>query len=584
LPIVARPTPKPDIEGAISADNATRVTEITHFGKGRINQVRLSPDGKVLAIATSIGIDFYDTTKWEQIQHIHSPSWVNAIAFEPNSEIIFAGSNDGKVRRWHIASGALLSICDGLRYRVEHVAMSADGPFVAACAANKTARLWKLATCKDLGSLQTFHPLFPDTLIGGRSVTYSAVSGANGRVTIQDTETRREIFSGSLVGLIDFKFLSRSGAIMAAATREGAVKAWQISSGRALLSEKVDFPIANLLVSPDGTLLTLVARDGVVKLWDINKAQLMTTLMGYAYDPPQSAAEIAFSPDGQTIVVNRMKEGDIKGFAGATGQLQFTRTGFPYQHIVFAPNGRLLAWGEHGDGKIREVATSRVVYELDKLRAGWVRAITFQPSQIIAAGITRVDMTHANITLADVESGRELQTMLVDVVGLTGNIHSIESLTFSADGTLLVSESMGIEERGSRIDITMMLWDTTSGQKLFTAANFLRGWLAFGGAFSPDGTIFANQRLTLWNMANGRVLQNFNSHTGYVWQIAFSPDSSILASVSEDFNVKLTDTMTGRVLQTLSHTAPIYSVAFSPDGKLLATASADGTVRLWGVK
>jgi WD40 repeat protein len=87
------------------------------------------------------GIDFYDTTKWEQIQHIHSPSWVNAIAFEPNSEIIFAGSNDGKVRRWHIASGALLSICDGLRYRVEHVAMSADGPFVAAWVANKTARL-----------------------------------------------------------------------------------------------------------------------------------------------------------------------------------------------------------------------------------------------------------------------------------------------------------------------------------------------------------------------------------------------------------------------------------------------------------
>jgi WD40 repeat protein len=67
--------------------------------------------------------------------------------------------------------------------------------------------------------------------------------------------------------------------------------------------------------------------------------------------------------------------------------------------------------------------------------------------------------------------------------------------------------------------------------------------------------------------------------------IAFSLDSCILASASEDQTVCLWNICTGHLLNTLhEHHDPVLSVAFSPDGKTLATASADETIKLWEVQ
>ena len=64
--------------------------------------------------------------------------------------------------------------------------------------------------------------------------------------------------------------------------------------------------------------------------------------------------------------------------------------------------------------------------------------------------------------------------------------------------------------------------------------------------------------------------------------MAFSPDGERLASAGGDGTVKIWNSRTGEVIQTLNaHTDSVYSVAFHPDGKHLASAGADRKVKVW---
>jgi WD40 repeat protein len=70
--------------------------------------------------------------------------------------------------------------------------------------------------------------------------------------------------------------------------------------------------------------------------------------------------------------------------------------------------------------------------------------------------------------------------------------------------------------------------------------------------------------------------------TAKVHGVAFRPDGEQVAAACEDGTVKVLDSRTGKVIQTLpGHRAAVLAVAFSPDGRHLALASEDRTVRLW---
>ena len=77
------------------------------------------------------------------------------------------------------------------------------------------------------------------------------------------------------------------------------------------------------------------------------------------------------------------------------------------------------------------------------------------------------------------------------------------------------------------------------------------------------------------------MLEEYSDYVDYVWSVAFSPDSRLLALASGKM-VRLWDAATGAIQQTLEgYSGEVMSVAFSPDSGLLASASIDETVRLW---
>ena len=93
----------------------------------------------------------------------------------------------------------------------------------------------------------------------------------------------------------------------------------------------------------------------------------------------------------------------------------------------------------------------------------------------------------------------------------------------------------------------------------------------------PMGVIVTPLRET-WSAC----LQTFEGHSSSVYSVAFSDDSSRLASASRDRTVKIWDTVSGECLRTLEgHSDWVYSVAFSDDSSRLASASDDGTVKIW---
>jgi WD40 repeat protein len=159
------------------------------------------------------------------------------------------------------------------------------------------------------------------------------------------------------------------------------------------------------------------------------------------------------------------------------------------------------------------------------------------------------------------------------VYTLTGHSDFVWSVTFSADGQILVSNS----------DETIKLWQlSTDNRTCILTGHSGSVWSV---AFSPDGQILAsgseNNTIKLWQLSTGREICSLTGHSSYVDSIAFSPDGQILASGSEDNTIKLWQLSTGKEICTFTgHPSEVESVAFSADGQMLVSSSNE-IIKLW---
>ena len=78
------------------------------------------------------------------------------------------------------------------------------------------------------------------------------------------------------------------------------------------------------------------------------------------------------------------------------------------------------------------------------------------------------------------------------------------------------------------------------------------------------------------------MIRKLEGHTGPVDAVAVSSILKLVASASVDKTVRLWNSGSGHLVQTLAaHSVHVMGIAFSPDGKILASASADKTIKLW---
>ncbi|KAL7950878.1 quinon protein alcohol dehydrogenase-like superfamily [Trichoderma barbatum] len=113
-------------------------------------------------------------------------------------------------------------------------------------------------------------------------------------------------------------------------------------------------------------------------------------------------------------------------------------------------------------------------------------------------------------------------------------------------------------------------------------------------AFSPNGLLLAaganDGTIRLWNTVTGNLLQTLSSEWDFIRAIAFSPDSELLVSCSgsladfESFNGKLQfwDTTTGTLQSTLDEdVGDVTSLVFTDGDRLLASPSKSWDFLTW---
>jgi len=90
-----------------------------------------------------------------------------------------------------------------------------------------------------------------------------------------------------------------------------------------------------------------------------------------------------------------------------------------------------------------------------------------------------------------------------------------------------------------------------------------------------------DQTIAVWDLLDGRPLIRLVGHTGAVFTVAVTNDTTQIVSGGQDNTVRVWDTHSGTLLATNNdHTDFVQAVALSPDDRLLASGSWDHTIRV----
>jgi WD40 repeat protein len=582
------------------------------YRAGQPNDAALSPDGKILATASSEDVTLWDVATGRPLHRLRgaevppdcSPNQT-FLCFSPDGKqlvtlggwdlaLILPGTvpkSEAVARVWEVASGEEVCRFDLLGgTKREHYAparyvwFTPGGKEIGVVLHGGVVRFLDPANGREnrrWGIGQPLRQECPGTAASPDGKLLAVVDSKDEKsLLLYDVLTGREVRRLTAAATLANVAFSPDSALLAAADDGAVIRLFEVATGKESKSfsapvvkdENLQTGLMSLTFSADGKVLYAGSQRGQILRWSMPGAEVLPSM------PEQEGSSFFFtsgwvsgiypSPDGRSVVSVSWGNGLIRRWDTATGKEIPTPEGFTGRVCSrLSPDKRQVAVGD--------TAGTLALFD----------AVTGQPSRVFRASGPAVTALHwsrdgktlavgqgnSEVSLWDAGSAKEVRLLHLPSSGATV---WVDALAFSPDGRHLLTSHFGPR-----------MWDVTTGEERW-GGNTLSA-----AVLSPDGKTVAarsmRNELVLLEAASGavRASHRIRSRTPFtsLASIAFSPDGSRLATAHTDGTIRLHHPKTG---EELSHfegpkDAGSHSLAFSQDGKWLLAGGADKVVRLW---
>ena len=574
-----------------SLDNAAAFPlQGTFIVRKGVNAMVFSPDGRILAVASSDGVELRDMATGKILRTTAITGGAHSVVFSPDGRILAVASSDGVELR-DMATGKILrTIGDASA----PMTFSPDGHTLAASDGgdNTRVRLWSMATGRTLHIILGYGHTINSIAFSPDERTL-AIGSQNGAELADATtgEIQRDIPSTEFNGVNSMEFSPDGNTLATGGYYNGSpAQLWSVASGECIATYSNTGGPNLVAFSPDGHALAIGGANGVQlsdgsQLADAATGQPQTTLTTTG-----SVNAMVFSPDGRTLATSDdtgTATGTVQLWNTAVGQeARATLPGTSNGSMAFSPDGSILATSGLGSNvqlwntttgypRTLPIASNGMYFSESSSPTGPVPPlppilgpVAFSPDGRTLATATSED---DKVRLWDTATGHARNILTTD-----GTVFDVE---ISPDGRALATRSSGPDGHV----YTFQLWGLATGKVLRTLTNS-KGI----PVFSPNGgtlALFAQghdnaHTVQMWSTSSGKALHSFTVSNS-VDEVTFSPDGHLLATSGSDTEtVQLRNPITGKILRTLTADGPVQFLAFSPDGKLIATAGGNG-IQLW---
>jgi len=559
-----------------SLSDGKTIATMTLAGPGQA--IALSPNGARLAVAfvegTANRLRVYDVPTSRELQSLPDPAGpVRSLVFLADNRTLIAAGDDKAVTVHDVAAATVFAVHPG---GAVAVALNPGAPQALTAGADKTLKLWDLATGKEVKTLATL----PDA-ITSMSVTrdFGAVAVTAGKVAkayqVSDGKELGAIAHPADVISVSFSGADRTRLITGATDNQARV--WDLPTGRLLQSFAHGGAVRGVAIHPSQPLAITASSDKTATVHPI----ALTRVVPVSDKPLRAitvssdATRVLLTGDGGLArafnAANGSEERKFEGFTGAVRAIGMSKN---VQVVAAAGADRTIRIYTFGDGKevgtiagpapIRGLAFSADAKMLvgvaeDKTVTAW--NIAFQPGQAVPEDFGKVIQQFAH-----------------------------------GDAALAVAVAEKGEIYTASADKTVKQWKVASTTP---TRNFQHPNIVDGVSWSPDGKFLATAChdgiVRTFDVEKNAPAKTINAHTtpqaAPVYSVTWTSDGKYLISTSFDKSVKMWDAGAGTLVREFKpfaekgnekgHTDQVYCAAVTKDGKLIATGSSDRKIKLW---